>query len=721
MRTRPVHTTASLSNHTGQAVRATIDAENLAVVLNTLSNLYSDPFYAVVREYSTNALDAQIAAGYTGPIEVVLPKVPAYGETNTDPVLVIRDHGVGLDMDELQKTYLSYGASTKRDSDEFNGTLGLGSKSGLTYAPRGFTVTAVKDGVKIQCVIAQGEDGVGTLTPLFEGPTDEGNGVTITIPVEPGDEQRFHDKAEHLFRFWDAKDVKVTLPDGSDVEIQHVGDDENWLWLDDGIAVGESQHGSSYIVMGNVPYNARIRTPWNLPVIAYVPMGEVHFTPSREELHYTDLTNETIETIQDYVNTAWQAKVREAIEAKTTPWDRFVEYQSLVKNLDANWTRRVRSLVADLLPVTSQPLPSVEDAEGRRTTRHGYRWNMDAYNRGRRGNVQSQFHTLTAYNVNQERSSNYSPLIVTGFPYQATNLHPVRRERVYAYRDLAGTPYFDVVLFLPQKVDGGVWQPDFLDGYPSDRVVTWQHVIDSTPKPKRERGTGAGRVKTSYTYWADGVSNLVTDDEVDELDGDVVWTDYEPSSGWNYGRGESTGRDESRRWPGLNVIVLKGTQVDKFGRLYPNVEKYFRYNERETDRVRKAITKADKDRWASRGWRWLAERVDDLADPEMVEVVTLANSDDSDEAVEYQRIFGSQSTEDHSSKVVEALEERYPLLQVVDRYRRDQVMDDLVDYINGRYARHVEEQGVAIEAEMLANFAASGANAWADVDGLSEA
>ena len=51
----------------------TFDENSIAHLMSVLTDLYSDKPLAVIREYSTNALDAHRAAGNTAPIEVTLP------------------------------------------------------------------------------------------------------------------------------------------------------------------------------------------------------------------------------------------------------------------------------------------------------------------------------------------------------------------------------------------------------------------------------------------------------------------------------------------------------------------------------------------------------------------------------------------------------------------------------------------------------------------------
>ena len=57
------------------------------------SNMYSNPRHAIIRELSTNALDAHAMNGNTEkPFDVTLP-------TQFNPVFVLRDYGPGLDID----------------------------------------------------------------------------------------------------------------------------------------------------------------------------------------------------------------------------------------------------------------------------------------------------------------------------------------------------------------------------------------------------------------------------------------------------------------------------------------------------------------------------------------------------------------------------------------------------------------------------------------------
>ena len=105
------------------------------------SGLYSNKIKAIIRELSTNALDSHRAAGTVDtPFEVHLPTI-------LEPYFSVRDYGTGLTDQEIESIYTTYFESTKTNSNEYIGALGLGSKSPFSYTDN-FTVTSVKNGSK---------------------------------------------------------------------------------------------------------------------------------------------------------------------------------------------------------------------------------------------------------------------------------------------------------------------------------------------------------------------------------------------------------------------------------------------------------------------------------------------------------------------------------------------------------------------------------------------
>ena len=266
----------------GEDVQMTLDSDSLAHLMTVLSNLYSNKPLAVVREYSTNARDSHIEAGVDRPIEISTP-------TDFMPFLKIRDYGVGMDAETIRNVYSKYGASTKRETNLQNGMLGLGSKSALTYTTQ-FNITGVKDGIKTYVVVSRAADGSGVMKIISQSHTDEPNGVEISIPVS--NRVEIDNVVYNFFKFWKSGTVLINGKEPVKVQGMEVGDF---------LVIGEQK---DYVVMGNVAYPVpqehRIFSGdyySRTGVVAYVEMGEVNFTPSRESLHMTDLTKATLKRL----------------------------------------------------------------------------------------------------------------------------------------------------------------------------------------------------------------------------------------------------------------------------------------------------------------------------------------------------------------------------------------------------------------------------------------
>lgn len=304
MRNNNQHHVASTSTFGGVEQKMTLDQNSLAHLMTVLTDLYSDPMLAVIREYSTNALDSHLAAGNPQPIVVNLPN-------DLNPSFEVTDHGVGLSVDDIVNVYSKYGYSTKRDNDVEAGMLGLGCKSALTYTDQ-FTVTAVKDGVRALAVVSRAEDGTGTIRIVDTSSTVEKNGVTISVPVS--DIREFNNTARDFYRFWSPGTVLV---DGEEPALDGIR-------VSDDLTIAEGLN-SSYVVMGNIAYpveqykvNLAESLPYRMRVVIRVPMGAVNFTPSREALNYTALTYGTLRKLKDEVRALTTAAAQRDINAATT-------------------------------------------------------------------------------------------------------------------------------------------------------------------------------------------------------------------------------------------------------------------------------------------------------------------------------------------------------------------------------------------------------------------
>lgn len=176
---------------------------DMAHAMITLSRQYSRPKDAVIRELSTNALESQRAAGYTGPVEVTLP-----GDTH--PFLTVTDHGLGLGLDDIVNVFGDYADSPKRHAGQATPNYGVGSKSPFAVADS-YTVTAIKDGVRREVLFARLPDGNPGYKIISTSDTNEANGVTVSVPVKDDylEHGEWRAAARQVFYWWEEDTFRV--------------------------------------------------------------------------------------------------------------------------------------------------------------------------------------------------------------------------------------------------------------------------------------------------------------------------------------------------------------------------------------------------------------------------------------------------------------------------------------------------------------------------------
>ena len=109
-----------------------------------IDGIYNNKLGAVIREISSNARDAHIKSQNTDPFEIIL-------DTNNSDLITkmtIKDYGNGLTKEEMIKYLCTLNSSSKRDSNDFIGFLGIGSKSPFSLV-NNYNFTSYKDNNKI--------------------------------------------------------------------------------------------------------------------------------------------------------------------------------------------------------------------------------------------------------------------------------------------------------------------------------------------------------------------------------------------------------------------------------------------------------------------------------------------------------------------------------------------------------------------------------------------
>lgn len=638
----PVATTATETDTLpGEEVEFTIG--NAYWVMKSLSKLYSNPILATIREYSTNARDSQDEAGKKSePIRVTLPSV-------YHPYFEVEDFGVGMSEAELKTTYTQFGTSTKRESADTNGMLGFGSKSALAYTDT-FTIVSRKDGIQTTAVVSRKADFSKVtlkVIPALCGLTDEPNGVKVQIPSR--DYDAFHKIAMDFYRFWEPGTVLV---DGVQPEWA-VGEK-----LDDNLYYSRSE-GTSYVVMGKVAYRIanpdalfRNRGMRSIPFVAYVPNSSVEFTPSREDLEYTEHTKKTLHGVIDNFEKKMLAAAKADINTATDYFDAYSKWKfwsdKLGKGPFGDLEFKGEKFV-DEIPFT------------------GYRYRP----------AESRYNM---YSINGWQVSNMaSTLIVTGMPSGSPNSHHKGRAKQYRnIKDIKAS----YILFTEDAEVKSVW----ID---PRRVVDWEIVKQATKKPRQKFGPydRPKRIRGTFDYWTKaGMSYEKELPDTKEL--------YYITAANNktYGvRDALTALDDN----GV-VVVLAKNRVEKFKRDNPQVQEFHTAFKARVEldgskfidaNTKKALALGSQTR------QWLRHLpVDKINDPEFANMKALLDHDTNSGLAAYNRAFrlacalGMRYTfKEHGIRPVdESLVNRYPLLNSLSRYSVDS--GDTVLYINAKFA-----------------------------------
>jgi hypothetical protein len=315
-----------------------------AKAFNILSSgLYANKIRAIIRELSCNAVDSHTAAGRTDtPFDVHLPN-------DFEPWFSIRDYGTGLTHDQVTSIYTTYFESTKTDSNDYIGALGLGSKSPFSYTDN-FTVTAIRDGKKGIYSAFINASGVPSIAQMMTEDTTDPAGVEIKFSVNDRyDYSKFRDEARTVYTYFKLKPVVTGYKDFTfnlvDYETQNIIP-----------GVHSQRHGGrSIAIMGNIAYPIDIpNTDKNISDLGrllqcslemHFAIGELDFQASREGLSYIPSTIEAIKRKLEAVNAALTVVLAKEADAIENLWERALFLKS--KRDSGLWSAAVVKYVTD--------------------------------------------------------------------------------------------------------------------------------------------------------------------------------------------------------------------------------------------------------------------------------------------------------------------------------------------------------------------------------------
>lgn len=317
------------------------------------SNIYTHKVRAVLREISCNAYDAHVAANNPNPFKVHLP-------TYLEPWLGVRDYGTGLSEDDIRTVYTTYFFSTKTDSNDYIGALGLGSKSPFCLV-ESFTVTSYFGGEKRVYNCFKNSDGEPQIALLTSCASDEPRGLEVLVPGLHRQTFEFENEAISVFQFFDR------LPE---INSQHVmecieSNRAKYILQGDGFAFN-GDHGAPRAVMGNVAYDIPYSCSSNLGMDGYIRfgIGELSFDPGREKLSLDEQTKENLSRRLNEVSEMVADQAAQQVESQPTPFLRAKMVQQMmrgplghrIRDSSLESYRRIR---LHQLPIPSNPIKIV--------------------------------------------------------------------------------------------------------------------------------------------------------------------------------------------------------------------------------------------------------------------------------------------------------------------------------------------------------------------------
>jgi len=271
--------------------------------------IYTYKERAVIREISCNAHDAHVEAGNPELFDVHLP-------TQLEPHFCVRDYGVGLSDDDVRFVFCNTFKSTKQNTNEQIGCLGLGSKSPFCLTDS-FTVRSWHGGMCRTYSCYRDEQRKPNVALLTEVQSDEPNGLEVSFTIEDK-WYEFEQEAINVFRHWS---YTPNINNQNVVDrVEACRNEYKFTGSDFGLS---SSWGDMVAIMGNVAYKIPDELDeFNVDGYLRFDLGEISFDAGRESLSLDDRTKATIKAKFESVKDKLADEAAQQIDALPTAWER---------------------------------------------------------------------------------------------------------------------------------------------------------------------------------------------------------------------------------------------------------------------------------------------------------------------------------------------------------------------------------------------------------------
>lgn len=280
---------------------------DVAFILEILRDkLYSNAPKAICQEIMSNARDAHRELGNTGvPIRVTLP-------TTFDPNYRVRDFGIGITPERMEEVFVKYGVSTKRGSNNYTGSWGIGSKVPYSYGDSYQVITINPENgknIRREYISYLDESRKGKLVLTKTEETVEERGTEIVVPVKEDDFYKFSQYTQISGKWWDVQPVVKGTTEGWEWELPEItltGKDKDW-------AIINEKYSSNKIILDGIEYEINLqplisllssdnydfiyKSSSSFDFVLYFNTGDLYMNASRDSIDYDEKSAEKIYNI----------------------------------------------------------------------------------------------------------------------------------------------------------------------------------------------------------------------------------------------------------------------------------------------------------------------------------------------------------------------------------------------------------------------------------------
>lgn len=296
---------------------ASIDEGSMSFLFEMMSkSLYSNPIGSIVREITSNCFDSHREANVDD--AVVIKK----DEDEEGIFISFIDYGVGLSPSRIDKIYMKYFSSTKRETNDQIGGFGLGSKTPLSYQDYFYIITNF-DKKKYTYILSKGVS-VPTLDLMDEQDTEDRNGTEIKVYIK---------NTNDVYKFKSELEAQLCYFDNVYFQNWNIENEYKIYELKYSKYRNINQYRDEvHIILGTVAYPI----DWTeielnqieIPIGVKFEIGELQVTPNRENLRYTD---EIKALVKERVELAYK-EILELFESQNPSYDNYFDWYARRKH-----------------------------------------------------------------------------------------------------------------------------------------------------------------------------------------------------------------------------------------------------------------------------------------------------------------------------------------------------------------------------------------------------